>query len=215
MVTPLYSDLESCQFYDLEHPVNPEDLDFRFYSTLCRDTNGPILELGCGNGRLLIPILRDGADIEGLDVSIPMIEALKERLRLQGLRTELYQQPMENFHTGRSYQLIFIAVTSFHILDTEEAQVACLQRCREHLAPGGRVVLDFDLGVEDPVADRGFLRLFRRFETEGKEVVVYQCVDRKPGTPQETVLYRYEIYGSNGDLERTLLRSLPWRRISA
>ena len=215
MITPLYSDLESCQFYDLEHPFSPDDPDFRFYSTLCRDTNGPILELGCGTGRLLVPILRDGADIEGLDVSRPMIEALDERLRLQGLTTELYQQPMENFHAGNSYQLIFIAVTSFHILDTEEAQVACLQRCREHLAPDGRVVLDFDTRVEDPVAARGFLRLFRRFETEGKEVAVYQSVDRQDGTAHETLLYRYEIYGSDGDLERTLLRSLPWRRLTA
>ena len=105
MVTPLYSDLESCQFYDLEHPGNPEDPDFRFYSTLCRDTDGPILELACGTGRLLVPILRDGADIEGLDVSRPMIAALKERLRIQGLRTQLHQQPMESFRTGRSYQL--------------------------------------------------------------------------------------------------------------
>jgi hypothetical protein len=121
---------------------------------------------------------------------------------------------MENFHTGRAYQLIFIAVTSFHILDTVEAQVACLQRCREHLALGGCVVLDFDLRVEDTVADRGFLRLFRRFEAEGKEVLVYQCVDRRPGSPQETALYRYEIYGSDGTLQRTLLRSLPWRRIT-
>ena len=59
VITPLYSDLESCQFYDLEHPFSPDDPDFRFYSTLCRDTNGPILELGCGTGRLLVPILRD------------------------------------------------------------------------------------------------------------------------------------------------------------
>lgn len=215
MVTRLYSDFESCRFYDFEHPVNPDDPDFRFYSSLCRDTDGPILELGCGNGRLLLPILKDGSDIEGLDVSRPMIEALKERLRLQGLNTRLHQQPMEAFHTGRSYQLIFIAVMTFHILGTEEAQTTCLKRCREHLAPGGRVVLDFDAGVEDPVADRGFLRLFRRYEAEGKQVVIYQCVERKPGSPHETVFYRYEIYGSNGILERTLLRRLPWRRISA
>ena len=213
MITTLYSDVESCQFYDLEHPVNPEDPDFRFYSSLCRDTDGPILELGCGTGRLLLPILRDGSDIEGLDVSRPMIDALKERLRQQGLSTELHQQPMESFHTGRSYRLIFIAVTTFHILGSEDAQVACLKHCRDHLAPGGRVVLDFDSGVEDLMADRGFLRLFRRFETEGREVVVYQCVERKPGAPEETILYRYEIYGSNGVLERTLLRGLPWRRI--
>jgi len=214
VLTPLYSDLESCQFYDLEHPFSPEDPDFRFYSTLCRDTKGPILELGCGNGRLLIPILRDGADIEGLDVSRPMIEALKERLRIEGLKTQLHEQSMESFHTARSYQLIFIAVTTFHILDTEKAQVACLKRCREHLASGGRVVLDLDLRVEDVVADGGFPRLFRRFETEGKEVLVYQCVERKSGSPQELVLYRYEIYGSDGILERTLLRSMPWRRLT-
>ena len=214
MVTPLYSDFESCQFYDLEHPVNPEDADFRFYSALCRDTDGPILELGCGNGRLLLPILRDGSDIEGLDVSGPMIEALKERLRHQELHTRLHQQSMESFHTGRIYKLIFIAVTTFHILGTEEAQTECLKRCREHLAPGGRVVLDLDLRVADPIVDRGFLRLFRRFETEDKNVMVYQCVERKPGDSQETVFYRYEIYGSDGALERTLLRALPWRRIT-
>jgi len=214
VVTTLYSDPESCHFYDLEHPVNPEDPDFRFYSSLCRDTDGPILELGCGTGRLLLPILRDGSDIEGLDVSGPMLEALTKRLRQHGLDTLLHQQPMESFHTGRSYQLIFIAVTTFHILGSEKAQVACLERCRKHLAPGGKVVLDFDPGAEDSVVDRGFYRLFRRFEAEGREVVVYQCVERKPGAPEETILYRYEIYGSNGVLERTLLRGLPWRRFT-
>jgi len=214
MNTPLYSDPDSCEYYDLEHPVREQDPDFRFYSALCRSTQGPILELACGHGRLLIPILRAGADIEGLDVSRPMVTVLQNRLRLEGLETKVHEQSMDRFQIERSYSLIFIAVTSFQILDTQQSQVSCLHRCRAHLVPGGQVVIDFVLAEDDAVADRGYMRLFRRFDAAGKHVVVYQTIEREPGRPCETALYRYEIHGPDGVLERTLLRTLPLRRLT-
>lgn len=213
MDTRLYSDPESCEYYDLEHPASEQDPDYRFYCALGRSTEGPILELACGTGRLLVPILRAGADIEGLDVSRPMIAALRKRLRAEGLETTVHEQSMDRFRIDRSYSLIFLAVTSFQILDTQESQIACLRRCREHLVPGGRVVLDFVLPEDGDVADRGGPRLFRRFDAAGKHVVVYQTVEREAGA-RETARYRYEIRGPGGVLERTFVRTLPWRRLT-
>lgn len=215
MDTRLYSDPESCEYYDLEHPACERDPDYRFYVDLGRRTQGPILELGCGTGRLLVPILRAGSDIDGLDDSRPMVTALRDRLRGEGLETAVHEQSMDRFRIDRSYSLIFIAVTSFQILDTRESQVACLRRCREHLVPGGRVVLDFAPARDDDAPDPGGTRLFRRFDAGEKHVVVYQTVERRPGSPRETARYRYEVHGPDGGLERTFQRTLPWRRLTA
>ena len=63
--------------YDLVLKDIPYGLDF--YVALAREANGPVLDIACGTGRILLPCLQAGVDIEGLDLFEPMLKTLRQR----------------------------------------------------------------------------------------------------------------------------------------
>jgi SAM-dependent methyltransferase len=93
---------------------------------------GPILELGCGTGRVLFPLARAGFEITGLQSEPPEV----------GDRVRLLQADMTSFDLGRRFAAILCPFAGFQQLRTVEQQLACLGRCRTHLPPHGRLVLD-------------------------------------------------------------------------
>ena len=63
-------------------------VDAPFYVDLAKETGGPVLEIGCGTGRVLIPTARTGIEIHGVDNSAPMLAVLKENVAREELRCE-------------------------------------------------------------------------------------------------------------------------------
>jgi SAM-dependent methyltransferase len=120
--------------------------DLAFYLEEAKTSGGPILELGCGTGRLAIPLVCTGVEVHGLDASPAMLaEARRKAAQLRpevagGLH--LHQGDMARFELGKKFALIFIAFRSFQILATPEAQGECLRCIREHLIPGGKVIIN-------------------------------------------------------------------------
>lgn len=115
--------------------------DAGFYLALARESGAPVLELGCGTGRVLLPIAREGIACVGLDASREMLEALRAKQPPANL--ELVHATMESFDLGeRRFALVTIPFRAFsHLLDVP-AQLAALANVRRHLAPGGRLALD-------------------------------------------------------------------------
>jgi SAM-dependent methyltransferase len=120
--------------------------DFRyaidFYVGLAREANGPVLDIGCGTGRVLLPCPQAGADVDGLDLSEAMLSTLRSKAAALHLAPRLYRADMSDFRLPRRYALVMITFNAFVHNLTQEAQVRCLELCRQHLAPGG--VLAFD-----------------------------------------------------------------------
>lgn len=118
------------------------DFDRSFYVALVRATPGPVLEVTCGTGRILIPCLEAGVDIEGVDLYLPMLERLRAKAAERGLAPQVHHADMRSFSLPRRYALITIPFNGFvHCLTTAD-QLACLTTCRTHLAPGGRLVFN-------------------------------------------------------------------------
>jgi ubiquinone/menaquinone biosynthesis C-methylase UbiE len=115
--------------------------DAAFYLALARESGGPVLELGCGTGRILLPIARDGIACVGLDASAEMLAVLREKQPPRNL--ELVHARMEGFDLGeRRFALVTVPFRAFsHLIDVP-SQLAALARIRRHLAPGGRLALD-------------------------------------------------------------------------
>ena len=115
--------------------------DAAFYLELARESGGPVLELGCGTGRILLPIAQAGIPCVGLDASRAMLDVLLAKQPPPNL--ELAHAAMESFDFGaRRFSLITIPFRAFsHLLDVP-AQLAALERVRRHLAPNGRLALD-------------------------------------------------------------------------
>jgi SAM-dependent methyltransferase len=100
------------------------------------------LDIACGTGRILLPCLEAGLDIEGLDLFEPMLKKLREKAAERSLAPRLHQADMSDFSLPRRYALIMIPFNAFIHNMTQEAQISCLGRCREHLLPGGKLVFD-------------------------------------------------------------------------
>ncbi|MBI4907527.1 MAG: class I SAM-dependent methyltransferase [Acidobacteria bacterium] len=118
------------------------DYGLDFYLDLARRAMGPVLDLGCGTGRILLPCLRAGVDIDGVDLFEPMLAQLRHSAARLGLSPRLYRADMSDFRTQRRYALIMIPFNAFVHNLTQDWQIQCLGRCREHLLPGGMLVFD-------------------------------------------------------------------------
>ena len=130
------------RFYDLFFGGMDEDLFMiQQFAERC---GSPILELGCGTGRVLVPLARQGYGITGVDVSPGMLEVARRKIAAENLgdRVTLLEGDMRELDLEARFNLAFIAVNSFmHILSTED-QLAALARIRHHLNPGGLFLLD-------------------------------------------------------------------------
>jgi SAM-dependent methyltransferase len=120
--------------------------DVGFFVEAARAAGSPVLEIGCGTGRVLMPVARAGIDIVGLDASPSMLAVCRERLGAESesvrRRVTLVVGDMRAFELGRRFTLATIPFRPFQHLVTVEDQLACLGTIRRHLVPGGRLILD-------------------------------------------------------------------------
>lgn len=86
--------------------------DLEFWINEASKYEGPVLELCCGTGRLLVPIARKGISIHGLDNSIPMLNVAQEKLTAENLNSTLFCQDVRNFFTGIKYSFIYLPQNS-------------------------------------------------------------------------------------------------------
>ena len=101
----------------------------------------PALDVACGTGRLLIPYLRAGLDVDGCDVSADMIALCREKAEREGLTPTLFVQPMHELDAPRKYRTIFVC-GGFGLGSTRAQDEHALRRFHEHLEPGGHLVFD-------------------------------------------------------------------------
>jgi len=142
-----YDAYRSAELASLYDAVYADAGDIAFWEAVSPDPcNGPLLELGCGTGRLLLPLARAGHTVTGLDMAVSMLERCRAELSLEPAevreRVTLREADMTTFHLDTRFAQIFCAFGTFHHLGTVEQQLACLARCQEHLLPGGVLVLD-------------------------------------------------------------------------
>ncbi len=135
----------AAEFYDHVVPYRERD-DIEFYVTEAKRSGGPVLEIGCGTGRVLLQNARAGIECVGLDLSSRMLLLCREKLGLEPpevrCRVKLIQGDMRHFDLGRQFPLITIPFRPFQLLVTVEDQLSCLDAVYRHLAPGGRLILD-------------------------------------------------------------------------
>jgi SAM-dependent methyltransferase len=128
------------EFYDHIVPYATR-ADVRFYVEAARECGGPVLELGCGTGRILVPTARAGVEIAGLDASEGMLDACRRRLRaeppeVQG-RVSLHRGDLRDFDLARAFRLVTIPFRPFQHLITVAEQLACLGAIRLILTSTG------------------------------------------------------------------------------
>lgn len=115
-----------------------------YYAEAIRRFGEPALDLACGVGRILIPLLEAGFDVDGVDVSGDMLGHAERLAAGRGLAPRLHQQAMHEIDLPRRYATVIVC-DSFGIGADREADLETLRRIHTHLAPAGAVVISHDL----------------------------------------------------------------------
>lgn len=139
------------EVYDSVYAYVREDIPF--YVDEAKKCGGPVLELGCGTGRVTIPIAQAGVDVVGLDFSSAMLEVAGRKAARLGKgdgSLTLLEADMRNFTLVEPYKkfpLIIIPFRGFLSLLNVEDEMRTLLNIKRHLAPGGRLI--FNIFVPD------------------------------------------------------------------
>jgi SAM-dependent methyltransferase len=139
----------SAKHYDAAYAKLAEKLllvDLPFYVELAKASGGPVLEIGCGTGRVLLSIAHEGIEIEGIDNSGPMLGVLRRHLQDEPLevrdRVHLREGDMRNFQLERKFPLVIIPFRPMQHMYTMEDQLAALRTAAAHLDDEGRLSFD-------------------------------------------------------------------------
>jgi SAM-dependent methyltransferase len=194
--------------------------DVDFYRRLAANQGGPILDVGCGTGRVAVALAADGFDVVGVDLSASMLR-LAERRRA-GLpaqvtaRLTFTQGDMTSLDLGRRFRLIIAPSRVFQFMLTTASQRSALRSLKAHLEPAGRLVLD----LFDPLLD--FVVPGAPFPPRGGEVVhpvtenrvTWEVTDRIPDPARQLVDegWTYREHGPSGEVlrEETERLTLRW-----
>lgn len=120
--------------------------ELSFYSAELKSCKGPVLEVACGTGMILLKLLDQGIDIYGFDMAEEMLEILYAKA-VEGaygdIRKRISKKDMVNFHYDRKFDAIVIPSRSFLHLMKQEEQINCLKNIHDHLNDNGRLLLNF------------------------------------------------------------------------
>ncbi len=159
---------------------------------------GPVLELGCGTGRLLLPLAEAGLPVVGLDASAAMLARL--RAKPGGAELAVHQGDMADFdlhHLG-PFAVVFVAFNSLFNLPTAAQQAQCFRTVAAHLAPGGRFALECFVPGDAPSGTRDAVEL----HTLTADRVVLRVSRQDPTTQTVT--------GQHVDITEAGIRLRPW-----
>jgi SAM-dependent methyltransferase len=117
----------------------------------------PALDVACGTGRLLLPYLRAGLDVDGCDISPDMLALCRERAEREGLSPALFTQAMHQLELPRTYRTIFLC-GGFGLGGNRDHDLEALRRMYAHLEPGGTLVLDNEAPYSGPHQWRYWLK---------------------------------------------------------
>lgn len=130
--------------YELDKPVGRSFGDVEFYLERLQGVTGPVLEPAVGNGRLFVPLLEAGLDVKGFDASEEMLGYCRAACESRSLPAALSRQTFEGFSYDERFEAILVPLGSIQLIIDYDAALGVLKRFHDHLAPGGRLILDLD-----------------------------------------------------------------------
>ena len=151
-----WADIYDAVHSNLEHAPHLNDIPFWVEEATA--SGGPVLELGCGTGRVAIPIAQAGVPVMGLDSSARMLRTARTKARRRALSADLLRfvhGDMRAFRLKRTFDLVIIPFRSFLLLLSVAEQRQALAAIKDHLDPGGRLIFsafvpDLELLTGDP-----------------------------------------------------------------
>ena len=134
------------KYYDEAYQAKKGLVDQDFYLETARGNGGPVLELGCGTGRILLPIARAGVEIWGVDLSPSMLSILQEKMSAEPeavkAKARFIEDDIRSVDLQKTFPLVIIPFRALQHMYTVDDQIAALTSAKRHLAEDGLLVFD-------------------------------------------------------------------------
>jgi SAM-dependent methyltransferase len=198
----------AARYFDADYAGYDEDLPV--LNALAQRTGGPLLELGCGTGRALIPLAHQGYHVTGVDLSPEMLRIARNKAAAAKVaaRVTLVEGSYTDAPLGGPYPLAFILMNTFMHLLTQEDQLRALRHWRDHLTPGGLLLIDVfhpDIGALAELDGKlQYDKSWTDAET-GRAVMKWATSTVEPGKQTLHVQLIYEEIGPDGAVRRTVV----------
>jgi ubiquinone/menaquinone biosynthesis C-methylase UbiE len=206
---------EYAPFYDWENARTMGRRDVHFWRDLARETGGRVLELGCGSGRITLPLARAGVSLVGVDRSAAMLTRARRRTRRAQLsnRVSLVRADIRSLpFRCRQFDLVIAPYGVLQSLVRESELTAALTSVAGLLAPGGTFALDLvpDLATWAEYRRRVRFRGLRR--SGGTRLTLIESVRQHPR--QHVTVFDQEYIEQKGDVRARRHFSLTFRTLS-
>lgn len=201
------------RFYDADYRHYQDDLDLIL--DLADQTGDPILELGCGTGRVLLPLLEAGHTVTGIDISPGLLHVAKEKLTQHATRNTNYESRIMLHETdlrtfdlpAKDFAFAFCTSNTLMHLATQADQLAVLRNAHRHLRPGGFLLIDlFSPDVARLHAVNGIMELGDQWldPTTGAQVIKWSVRTIDWADQLQETLFIYEENLPDGAVRRTV-----------
>lgn len=196
------------EVYNITKPIGGQYPDVPYYIRHLSKIGGRILEAAVGTGRLLVPLLEAGFNVEGLDNSEEMLAYCRRHCAERHLNPVLYYGDMTTLDLPGKFSAIIVTWGSFMLLETRARAIAALRAFAKHLEPNGRIFIDLEIPVED-FKSEGQVRQLNPIECKDKSMIMMQITSHVDMLEQLNVSFlRYEKW-KDGKLEATELQRFP------
>lgn len=195
------------RYYDVENTDKTDDI--AFYIGLAEEYGGPLLDVGCGTGRVMFPLARAGYLIHGIDNERAMLERAEERLNgMPGLRDKLvfHQGDVLIYDMPQTFKVTTVPYNGLMHFHDQNTQLALLKRLRSWTDDDGLLVLDLpNAGEVFATQDTEALTFERTFlEPETGHMVMQQSISVLDRTEQLLrVTWIYDEITHDGTVQRT------------
>lgn len=132
---------EFSKFYD--SLVAEDNYDIELLNEILNNTRDNILELACGSGRVIIPLLEKGYNISGVDLSEDMLEILKKKCKKRNYDIELYKDDMCSYHPDFKYAYVILSHISICLLEENQQRELFNNISHNILKDGGKFIFNF------------------------------------------------------------------------
>ena len=189
-------------FYDLD--LEGVDDDVEMFRQVAASRGGSVLELGCGTGRVSIPLARDGLRVTGVDYSDAMLDVARARSAVEGVRATWVQGDMREVRLGRTFNTVIIPFGSLQHMATPDEVVQAMETIAAHLGRSGYAVIDIEAPhPEDLEPGPQPLVMHWTREWQGGQVSKLVAVEARPSEGIREVTFHYDAQPADGSLRRT------------
>lgn len=195
------------RYYDAEHQDKTDDLDM--YSELAADYEGPIFEIGCGTGRVMLHLASTGYEVHGIDLEPAMLDIGRRQAAALGLqdRLQFIQGDMLKYTTDQKYNLILFPYNGLMHFHDPDQQIALLRRLRGMLNADGLLVLDLPNPADSFAAQDTDAMIYEKsfLEPQSGHLVMQYSVSHLDRTEQLfRITWIYDELTGDGTVKRTV-----------